>query len=285
MRAAPPPHRPGLCLCRADSGFSGAEKSLIICIALAAIILVGTLVRSGGEQAARDAERVLRDRGPQSPLRDTIAPMRALGIASAGAARGAGNLPTRTPAPAAPANAVEEAPVTKVLDVSWQGQQRYYWCGPASTRLALSTRLTNLPDQATLASSLRTTENGTDHVGLVTNALNQHLGTTWFQTKIMNDPPTQEQRDLLKRDVVLNISKGYPLVANVVSGWRPPGYPGGMIYHYVTVVGYDQSGDRVLIADPAGECAGGASWCAVPRTYWVSVWDLGTWIGGKGYSA
>jgi hypothetical protein len=82
-----------------------------------------------------------------------------------------------------------------------------------------------------------------------------------------------------------NIDAGYPIVANVVSGWRPPGYPGGTIYHYVAVIGYDQSGDRVLIADPAGDGAAGTSWSNVPRTYWISTYDLGTWIGGKGYAA
>lgn len=186
-----------------------------------------------------------------------------------------------------PAGEVEAsaAPTRKVLNVSWQGQQRYYWCGPASARMALSTRTANLPSQTTLASALGTTVNGTDHVGLIRNALNRYLGTTWFETKVMYDPPTQAQRDLLKRDVLLNIGKGYPIVANVISGWRPPGYPGGTIYHYVTVVGYDQGGERVLIADPAGACAGGSGWCGVPRTYWISLWNLGTWIGGKGYTA
>jgi hypothetical protein len=41
----------------------------------------------------------------------------------------------------------------------------------------------------------------------------------------------------------------------------------------------------VLIADPAGEGAGGSSWTNVPRTYWISISDLATWIGGKGYTA
>ena len=139
--------------------------------------------------------------------------------------------------------------------------------------------------QDTLARAMGTGTGGTNHIGLVKDTLNQVLGTTWYEVKTMNDPPTQEQRDLLKRDVVTDISKGYPIVANVVSGWRPPGYPGGEIYHYVSVVGYDASGDRVLIADPAGERSGGATWCNVPRTYWISIDDLGTWIGGKGYAA
>ncbi|MDB4969957.1 MAG: lysis protein [Myxococcales bacterium] len=176
-------------------------------------------------------------------------------------------------------------PTKKVLNVTWQGQQTGYWCGPGSTRMALSTRLASPPTQQTLASYMGTTTNGTDDVSLVRGALNHYFATSFFQAKYMADPPPQSERDLLKHDVVYDIDHGYPLVANVVSGWRPPGYPGGTIYHYVAVVGYDQSGDRVLIADPAGDGAGGSSWSNVPRTYWISVYDLGTWIGGKGYTA
>jgi peptidase C39-like protein len=175
-------------------------------------------------------------------------------------------------------------PVKRVLEVSWQGQATYYWCGPASTRMALSTRIAP-PSQQTLASYLGTTTDGTDDISLVRDALNHYLGTTWFEAKYLPDPPSQAERDRLKYDIVYNIDHGYPLVANVVSGWRPPGYPGGTIYHYVAIVGYDASGDKVLIADPAGNGAGGTSWSNVPATYWISTYDLGTWIGGKGYTA
>ena len=49
--------------------------------------------------------------------------------------------------------------------------------------------------------------------------------------------------------------------------------------------GFDQSGAKVLIADPAAQGhGGGASWNNVPQTYWISLQDLGTWIGGKGYT-
>ena len=158
--------------------------------------------------------------------------------------------------------------------------------GRRPTRIALSTRTANLPSQTTLAGFLGTTTSGTDNVGLVKNALNHYLATSWFQVKSVSDPPSQAERDLLQRDVLLNLNNGYPLVANVVSGFRPPGYPPGpaLIYTYVTVVGYDQGGARVLIADPGAEGAGGAAWQSVTRTYWISLTDLGTWIGGKGYS-
>jgi hypothetical protein len=205
-------------------------------------------------------------------------------------AREVGQLDVETPAAVAPPEempsppATATPPVKAVLDVVWQGQQTSYWCGPGSTRMALSTRLATPPSQQTLATLMGTTVNGTDHIGLVRDALNMYLATQRYESKTMYDPPTQAQRDGLAQDLVRNVSEGFPLVANVISGWRPPGYPGGTIYHYVAVVGYDQGGERVLIADPASDGAAGASWTNVPRTYWISLWDLGTWIGGKGYA-
>jgi hypothetical protein len=174
-----------------------------------------------------------------------------------------------------------------MLHAVWYGQETTYWAGPAAARTAMSTRTTNLPTQQTLATYMGTTPAGTDNIGLVKNALNHFLGTTWFQAKNIGCPPTQAERDLLKRDVLFNLNNGYPLVADVVSGFRPPGYPPGpaLIFTYVTIVGYDSNGDRVLVADPGAEGAGGAGWQSVMRTYWISLVDLGTWIGGKGYTA
>lgn len=178
-------------------------------------------------------------------------------------------------------------PVKKVLDLTWQGQETYYWCGPGSTRIALSTRLTTLPTQTTLAKELPTSTNGTDDISLVAAELNKRFGVTSYQARYLPDPPSAAQRAQLKSDLVSIIASGYPIVANVVSGWRPPTYPTtGTIYHYVAVVGYDASGDQAMIADPAAEGHGGsAAWNNVPRTYWISTQDLGTWIGAKGYTA
>lgn len=150
--------------------------------------------------------------------------------------------------------------------------------------MALTTKLANAPAQQTLADYMGTTTDGTDDISLVRDALNHYLGTNRYVATYLPDPPSQAQRDALRKDLVETISNGWPIVANVVSGWRPPGYPSGTIYHYVAVVGYDQDGALALIADPAGDGAGGASWTNVPRTYWISVEDLGTWIGAKGYT-
>jgi hypothetical protein len=167
----------------------------------------------------------------------------------------------------------------KTLNIDFQYQQTGYWCGPAATRIALSARIAP-PSQQQLANELPTTTNGTDWIGQVTRVLNNHLGTGWYETKEMpNDPPTQAQRDLLWRDVVLDINNNYPIVANIVApaSNHPPGYPNYTIYHYFTVIGYDDSDQTVLIADPAG--------FAPTATYWLTFNQLATLIPPKGYSA
>jgi hypothetical protein len=167
----------------------------------------------------------------------------------------------------------------KTLNIDFQYQQTGYWCGPAATRIALSARISP-PSQQQLADELPTTTNGTDWIGQVTRVLNNHLGTGWYETKEMpDDPPTQAQRDLLWRDVVLDIDNDYPIVANIVApaNNHPPGYPNYTIYHYVTVIGYDDSDQTVLIADPAG--------FAPTATYWLTFNQLATLIPPKGYSA
>ncbi|MER7746287.1 C39 family peptidase [Streptomyces bacillaris] len=166
------------------------------------------------------------------------------------------------------------------LEIAYQVQETGYWCGPAATRIALSAR-TAPPSQAALAAQLGTTQAGTDHIGQITRVLNARLGTGWYETKEMpNDPPTPAQRDLLWHDIVFDIDRNYPLVANIVAppGNQPPGYPPGQtIYHYFTVFGYDAVDRTVLIADPAS--FGGN------QIYWLSFDQLASLIPPKGYSA
>ncbi|HEY0474550.1 MAG TPA: C39 family peptidase [Kribbella sp.] len=166
----------------------------------------------------------------------------------------------------------------RTLSIQFQYQQTGYWCAPAATRIALSARISP-PSQATLAAQLGTTTNGTDWIGQVTGVLNRNLGTGWYETKEMpTDPPTQAQRDLLWRDIILDIDNNYPIVANIVApaNNHPPGYPNYTIWHYFTVIGYDTSDSTVLIADPAG---------FGPATYWLTFNQLATLIPPKGYSA
>ena len=172
----------------------------------------------------------------------------------------------------------------KILSYNYQVQQTGYWCGPASTRIALSVRMASPPTQAQLAGQLGTTTAGTNHIGLVTSVLNADLRTTYYENKWMpNDPPTTAQRDLLWRDITYDIDRNYALVANIVApaSNHPPCYPNYTIYHYVAVVGYkvDSAGNRwALIADPA-------NFCGDAKPYWLTFNQLATLIPPKGYSA
>jgi hypothetical protein len=166
----------------------------------------------------------------------------------------------------------------KVLNVNYQVQSTGFWCGPAATRIALSTRM-NPPTQASLANQLGTTSNGTDWIGQVTGVMNAHLGAGRYQTVEMpNDPPTAGQKGRLWQDIVMAIDGNAPIVANIVAppNNHPPGYPNRTIYHYVTIIGYNPDTRQVFIADPAN--FGGHSF------YWLSFEQVATLIPPKGYS-
>ncbi|RZS31132.1 peptidase C39-like protein [Herbihabitans rhizosphaerae] len=197
-----------------------------------------------------------------------------------------GVLTTPLVANAAPAltQVASAAPVqprgTVTLKVDYQVQETGYWCGPAATRIALSARV-GPPSQATLAEQLGTTQNGTDWIGQVTGVLNQNLGNGYYETKEMpNDPPSQQQKELLWNDIVLDINNNYPIVANIVAppGNQPPGYPPDQtIYHYFTIIGYDDVNRTVQIADPASFSGN--------QIYWLTFDQLASLIPPKGYSA
>ncbi len=173
----------------------------------------------------------------------------------------------------------------KVLDVDFQQQDWGHWCGPASTRIALSARMDNPPTQGELADQLGTHGGGTDHIGLITSALNDRLGTGYYENKLIpGATATDEERDLLWKDIVTDIDNNYPIVANIVAppSNHPPGYPDDeTIYHYVSIIGYDKGDQAALIADPAkfNYRPGFES------QYWMGVDKLADLIARKGYSA
>jgi hypothetical protein len=173
-----------------------------------------------------------------------------------------------------------ESKAAKTLEVDYQVQETGYWCGPAATRIALSARMAP-PSQADLAAQLGTTENGTDDIRQVTDVLNANLGGSDYESKYMpDDPPSQEQKDVLWQDIVGDIDGGLPLVTNIVAppGNQPPGYPPDQtIYHYFTVIGYDDANKSVLIADPASFSGN--------QIYWLSFDQLASLIPPKGYAA
>lgn len=165
------------------------------------------------------------------------------------------------------------------VKIDFEYQVTGWWCGPASTRIALSARGI-IVSQQQMADELGTTQNGTDDISLVTKVLNNHLSPQWYENKYMpNDPPSVTQKNLLWQDITTDTDKGYVIVANIVApaNNHPPRYPNQTIYHYLTIVEYNSDTRKILVADPAG--------FAGSPTYTLSFDQMATLIPPKGYSA
>ncbi|WP_433074786.1 C39 family peptidase [Dactylosporangium sp. CA-052675] len=211
------------------------------------------------------------------------APAAAVGApatAQAPAAEGgaAGSAPD--PATPAPTRSTAAAPAAKQLAYDFQLQPNFYYCGPAATRIAL-TAAGHAISQDRAASMLGTTTSGTNSALDTTRVLNSVIGngrTVYRTREIPAYPATSAQAKQLQADVVSTVSSGRAIVANIAGHLTDNAgvfhsYEGG---HYLTVVGYQDGGSTVKIADPANPRGDG--------TYWVSTPKLADWISQRGYS-
>lgn len=162
-------------------------------------------------------------------------------------------------------------------------QETGYWCGPASVQVVLNSRGINASEQD-LAYKLGTTVNGTNHIGLIADVLRARLPDANYRTVQMpNDPPTEAQRNALWANIVRSVDAGYGAVVNIVAppsnyprgvnGSSSPRYGGGIVYHYMTAMGYNTDTRSVWIADSGFD----------PYGYWISLDQLATLIPPKGY--
>ena len=179
----------------------------------------------------------------------------------------------------------------KVLayDRSIVSQTTGWFCGPAATQIVLDGRGIRR-SESDLAKRMGTHTGGTDHIGLPAKVLAAELpGVKWTTVQMPNDPPTAAQKDRLWADLVRSIDAGYGVVMNIVA--PPSNYPkavapstqslrysGGVVYHYVALMGYgiDPNGfRRVWWADSGFG----------PYGSWVSFDQTASLCPPKGYVA
>jgi hypothetical protein len=186
----------------------------------------------------------------------------------------------------------------RVLPYQFQTQATPNWCGPSATRIALTALAAaallpgQVPDQRELAIRLGAaapdgtdTGEGTDEIDLIVGALNAFLRAPRYRVQRVAAPVDGAAGHRIRADLVRNIDAGYPLIANVVSGWRPSGYPRDRtVRHYVAVVGYTGGGRAAVIADPAFGLDGDG-WGLPAATYEVTTDGLAAWTASKGYAA
>jgi predicted chitinase len=186
--------------------------------------------------------------------------------------------------------------VLKVPQPEHLPQLTGFWCGPASCQTALQVVLNEVIEEQELANMMGTTENGTNHIGLLADALNAKAHhCKWEPVWLEQDPPTAQQKEQFWTDLRANCDAGFPMPANWVA---PPGnHPvavrgsgpnpaySGTIFHYVCYTGYaeDATGRYVHVSDsgfrtdahPEAQCAA--------FQYWVKFEQCVSLMPPKGY--
>ncbi|MFI2712489.1 C39 family peptidase [Micromonospora sp. NPDC018662] len=162
------------------------------------------------------------------------------------------------------------------LDVRYEAQPNFYYCGPAAARNAISVLGKNI-DVDAMAREMGTTENGTNSINDITPVLNKETGKPYRSVEITDRKADDKQTDTLRADIVKTVDDGRAVVANIAgtatdTDGTTHSFEGG---HYISVVGYQNNGTTVTIADSAN-----------PNTasYRISVDNLADWIATRGYS-
>ncbi|NJC11278.1 5-hydroxyisourate hydrolase-like protein (transthyretin family) [Micromonospora profundi] len=164
------------------------------------------------------------------------------------------------------------------LDVRYEAQPNFYYCGPAAARNALSVQGKNISVDA-MAKEMGTTEAGTNSINDITPVLNKETGknNAYRSVEISTPAADDKQTDKLRTDIVRTVDDGRAVVANIAgtttdTDGNTHSFEGG---HYISVVGYTDNGNTVTIADSAD-----------PNTasYDITVEHLADWIATRGYA-
>ena len=164
------------------------------------------------------------------------------------------------------------------LDVRYEAQPNFYFCGPAAARNALSVQGKNI-DVHAMAKEMGTTEAGTNSINDITPVLNKETGASnaYKSVEISTPKADDKQTDTLRADIVKTVDAGRAVVANIAgtatdTDGTTHSFEGG---HYISVIGYRDDGHTVTIADSANPNT---------ATYRMSIDNLADWIATRGYS-
>ncbi|MFG1740934.1 C39 family peptidase [Micromonospora chalcea] len=201
-------------------------------------------------------------------------------VATAGGIAGPAIAAQATPAERAAAQVTTDRKHgERELDVRYEAQPNFYFCGPAAARNALSVQGKNI-DVHAMAKEMGTTEAGTNSINDITPILNKETGKDIYKsTEIPVDKARDRDKvDKLRADVVKTVDDGRAVVANIAgtatdTDGNAHSFEGG---HYISVVGYRDGGKIVTIADSANP---------TQASYRMDVDELARWIASRGYSS
>lgn len=165
-------------------------------------------------------------------------------------------------------------------------QDTYYFCGPASTQTVVAGATGEMIPEGSLAKELGTTVNGTDYIGQFPTVLNRHVKGAEYTHRDVGAYPNAEAKNVIWGEITNSLKAGHGVVANFVAppnnypkavapSTQSPAYGGGVVYHYVAVMGASDVGVRKLwVADSGFR----------PYGYWLSFDQFCTLIVPKGYA-
>ncbi|MEC3982166.1 C39 family peptidase [Amycolatopsis sp. H20-H5] len=171
-----------------------------------------------------------------------------------------------------------QAATAKTVPVTWAHQTQQYNCGPAATRIAISTHLrgASLPSMATIGAYEGTSSStGTDRYHVRKGLAHWVPSASYEVVSIAHQGGyfTAAEARLFHDHLVFDVNRESPAVVNIVverGGIRPPGWTNtGAVDHWVVVNGYDGKGN-VLVTDPAST---GHGFNPHP-SYWVPLGTL-----------
>ena len=179
-----------------------------------------------------------------------------------------------------------------VDNLNQQGQQRSYWCGPATVSETAYSMYYNgrgaIPvSQSTAASYMGTTTDGTT-VGAFVNGLNAYVGRpvagwNWYAFVWLSYNPTSSERSNFVSYLEFDVNNGWPVGGDAWEAAYGPhlrGHPYNQtIFHYIELGGYGSSGGSIYYADSATTV-----WSTVPPYSWFDMQTMITILGGRGYA-
>ncbi|MGA4687027.1 C39 family peptidase [Micromonospora sp. AB353] len=199
-------------------------------------------------------------------------------VATAGGIAGPAIAAQATPAERAAAQVTTDRKHgERELDVRYEAQPNFYFCGPAAARNALSVQGKNI-DVHAMAEEMGTTEDGTNSINDITPVLNKETGKDVYKSTEIPVDKAGDKVEKLRADVVRTVDDGRAVVANIAgtatdTDGNTHSFEGG---HYISVVGYRDGGKVVTIADSANPNQ---------ASYRMDVDALAHWIASRGYSS
>ncbi len=153
----------------------------------------------------------------------------------------------------------------KYLSVTLRKQENSYYCGPASTQMALQYVTGTLYSQSSLATDMGTNSSEGTYVYKVAQELNSKIGSSVYQYVLTSDRG-------FGSGLAYSIDKNKPVVCHTSTGVLPTYTPATSCDHYIVSIGYsyDTAGsDNVRYNDPNNNSAH----YGVYNTTWSNMTD------------